>query len=87
MKPLTPDLNKREKQKHLQTLLNLAIPKLFDIPDKKCLQPFEVGWKKFIESRQMQVTSLECINTFLVSVFCMAFGLPVSSTVLSASHS
>ena len=64
-----------DKQKHLQTLLNLDIPKLFDIPaserDKAWLRTFQVGWKEFIQSKQMQVASQECFNAFLVSVLSM----------------
>ena len=80
LKSLTHYTSKPDRQTHLKNLLNLDVPKLFELPSAgaqtcKWLQMFEDGWKKYIEEKQLQMASQECLSTFLVSninlVYCV----------------
>ena len=72
LKSMTHDAVNRDRQGHLQTLLNLDIPHLFNIYAsdvvQKCQQTFVDGWKTFIEDKQMLDPSQKCLSEFLVSV-------------------
>lgn len=86
LKSLTCDVAKPERQRHLQTLLTLDVPKLFEFPlsdgPQTCmwLRKFEDGWKKHIKDKQLEVASQECLSTFLVSIISMVYCISMPDT-------
>lgn len=83
VKSLACHPTKAERQRHLNFLLTLDIPKLFELPSSdgpqthKWLQKFEDDWIKHIQEKQLQVASQECLSTFLVSTICIMYCLTI----------
>lgn len=86
LKSLTYDATKPDRKRHLQILLTLDVPKLFELPlsdgPQACmwLHRFEDGWTKYIQDKQLQVASQECLSTFLVSILSMVYSTGMPNT-------